>query len=474
MTQCFFDLTWTAMYLKKRSNFSGIQRAVVMLIEKAAAQIGAGNVYLGLYDRASRTYRTFPMTALSPGELTDPQSLRARLGYGGGQAGLHPVLKKYRNRPTKLFFHRLRLQAASMIGYERPFRLWNTTREDWRDHYQRHNGKSRPLAFVPLADVARPGDHFILLDGAYLVPKAAHAFRAARAMGLSTCTMVYDLIPIVVPNVVTGVGSLAFYNSLLESESYTDRYLADSDSARQDLRQFLAAHGIERPIDVVRLAQAPLPADVDTDTGPLSAKVDRVTYAKMLDSAVIDEQIRKLSSYPFVLCVGTLEARKNNWRLATAWDRLRHVEGLRLPKLVFAGRPGWLNDDFNRLMQATGQLGGWVEIVEGPSDRELEYLYKNCEFVAMPSLYEGWGLPVGEALSYGKTAVVSNTSSLPEVGLDLVEYCDPTSIDSIAEACLRLIADPDRRLALEQKIRESTLRSWDDVARDLVSAVMGD
>jgi glycosyltransferase involved in cell wall biosynthesis len=124
-------------------------------------------------------------------------------------------------------------------------------------------------------------------------------------------------------------------------------------------------------------------------------------------------------------------------------------------------------------MKATGNIGGWVEIVKGPSDRELAYLYKNCEFLAMPSLYEGWGLPVGEALSYGKTAVVSNTSSLPEVGLDLVEYCDPTSIDSIAEACLRLIADPDRRLALEQKIRESTLRSWDDVARDLVSAVIG-
>jgi glycosyltransferase involved in cell wall biosynthesis len=185
----------------------------------------------------------------------------------------------------------------------------------------------------------------------------------------------------------------------------------------------------------------------------------------------IPDRTRALTAYPFVLCVGTLETRKNNWRLAMVWDRLQRAEGLRVPKLIFAGRPGWKNDDFNRLMLGTQQLGGWVEIIEGPSDRELEYLYKNCEFVAMPSLYEGWGLPVGEALSYGKTAVVSSVSSLPEVGLDLVEYCDPTSIDSIAEACLRLIANTDRRLALEEKIRKAALRSWDDVARDLVSAI---
>lgn len=472
--QYFFDLTATATYLKRRTSFSGIQRAVVMLIEKVAVRVGAGNVHLGLFDRASGTYLTFPLTSLAPGELTDACSLRARLGYGRGQVGLHPVLNKYRDQPRKLWFHRLKFQAAYLVGYERPFTRKNMKRQEWRDHYARYLAKSRPLPFAPLADVALPGDQFVLLDGAYLGSSTAEAFRTVRAIGLSTCTMVYDLVPIVVPHVVQGLGPLTFYDSLLESESYTDRYLTDSESARQDLQQFLATHGIERPITVVRLAQAPLPTEIDTVTGPLAAKVDRKSFSQVLDSAAIDDRIRMLASYPFVLCVGTLEARKNNWRLATVWDRLRRVEGLRLPKLVFAGRRGWLNDDFNRLMNATGQLGGWVEIVEGPSDRELEYLYQNCEFVAMPSLYEGWGLPVGEALSYGKTAVVSNTSSLPEVGLDMVEYCDPTSINSIAEACLRLIADPDRRLALEEKIRESTLRSWDDVARDLVSGVLGE
>ena len=89
----------------------------------------------------------------------------------------------------------------------------------------------------------------------------------------------------------------------------------------------------------------------------------------------------------------------------------------------------------------------------------------------MPSLYEGWGLPVGEALSYGKTAVVSDSTSLPEVGGDMVEYCDPFSVDSLASACLRLIENPEHRMSLERKIRETRLRDWDSVAVDLVSVL---
>ena len=86
----------------------------------------------------------------------------------------------------------------------------------------------------------------------------------------------------------------------------------------------------------------------------------------------------------------------------------------------------------------------------------------------MPSIYEGWGLPVGEALSYGKTAIVADGSSLPEVGGDLVEYCDPGSVDSIAEAVRALVAAPERRLELERRISQAHLRRWRDVAEDLL------
>jgi glycosyltransferase involved in cell wall biosynthesis len=166
-----------------------------------------------------------------------------------------------------------------------------------------------------------------------------------------------------------------------------------------------------------------------------------------------------------------MESRKNIWRLAQAWLRLTQTPGLDVPKLVFAGKPGWYNDDFESLMKATGNLGGWVQFAKQPSDTELGFLYENCLFTATVSLYEGWGLPIGESLSFGKTAVVADNSSMPEVGGDLVEYCDAHSISSIYDACHKLIADPDHRHALESKIAGTSLRTWDDVTNDFMATI---
>lgn len=146
-------------------------------------------------------------------------------------------------------------------------------------------------------------------------------------------------------------------------------------------------------------------------------------------------------------------------------------EGVTVPRLILVGRPGWRNSEFNDLMSGTSNLYGWIEVINSPNDNELEYLYKNCEFAIQVSLFEGWGLPVGEALSYGKTCVVANTTSLPEVGGDLVEYCDPQSVDSIEAACIKLIRDVDYRRSLEERIGNTKLRSWEDVASDMIKKI---
>lgn len=86
-------------------------------------------------------------------------------------------------------------------------------------------------------------------------------------------------------------------------------------------------------------------------------------------------------------------------------------------------------------------------------------------------MYEGWGLPIGESLSFGKTAVVADNSSMPEVGGDLVEYCDAHSINSIYDACHKLISNPDHRRALEREISGASLRTWDDVTNDFLEAI---
>jgi hypothetical protein len=115
-------------------------------------------------------------------------------------------------------------------------------------------------------------------------------------------------------------------------------------------------------------------------------------------------------------------------------------------------------------------LGGWVIWLDAPTDAELDHLYRHCLFTATVSLYEGWGLPIGEGLSYGKTGVVSQTASMPEVGGDMVAYCDPASMQSM-EAAVLCCLDGAERHTLEARIAGTTLRSWDDVGRDVMAAL---
>ena len=472
MPRYFFDITGTVWHLKRAAHFSGIQRTVVMLVEKTAKIVGPENVYLSYFDKATRKYCTFSYTCLAEGELIRPTALRRRLGYSPVKRGIHPSIRKYRSRRAKLYFHTTLAWLNSLFHNEGFFMRRNSTRADWIDFHGRRDGNGEPLKTFSLEGLAEPDDHLVLLDGTFTVTRAADAFLKLRKQGLHVHTMIHDLIPITATEFVPALNQLTFHEWLRKSASYTTQYLTNSEATRRDLDYFCSAYSINHTVSVIPLAQARLPADTERDMGPLMQSVDRAAYPR-IGSETIDDRIRAMTSYPFVLCVGTIEIRKNVWRLATVWNRLRQVEGIELPKLIFAGKPGWMKQDFDELLSVTGHIFGWVEIVESPSDAELGYLYRNCQFLVMPSLYEGWGLPVGEALSYGKTAVVSNTTSLPEVGGNLVEYCDPTSIDSIADACLRLIADPKRRADLEVKIQEAHLRSWDDVAADLVKAIRG-
>ena len=217
---------------------------------------------------------------------------------------------------------------------------------------------------------------------------------------------------------------------------------------------------VDRPIQVIPLTQSMGRTRPQGTGKPL--------YDRARAQAGLDRRILNITKLPYVLVVGTMETRKNLWRLAQAWTRLAEDRDIEMPKLVLAGKKGWYIKDFMNWMKSSGNLNGWVEIVEKPSDRELAFLYENCTFTAMVSHYEGWGLPIGEGLGFGKTGVVADNSSMPEVGGDLVEYCDAESIDSIYRACRKLIADPDHRKALEARIAGTRLRTWDDVTEDII------
>ena len=165
---------------------------------------------------------------------------------------------------------------------------------------------------------------------------------------------------------------------------------------------------------------------------------------------------------PFVLCTGTLEPRKNLLRVLDAFAAL--PEHLRATHdLVLVGPRGWEFDEILRRAEGVARLLGHV------SEDDLAALYQSCEVFCYPSLYEGFGLPLLEAMSAGAASITSAVSSLPEVGGEGVRYVDPGSVDSIASALAELLESESERRRLREIARERSRRfSWERTARETI------
>ena len=182
-------------------------------------------------------------------------------------------------------------------------------------------------------------------------------------------------------------------------------------------------------------------------------------------------QVAHLRDRPFVLMVSTIEARKNHMYLVAAWKQFLD-EGLDPPDLVFVGRVGWRVKSLMEMLETTRYFDERIHIVHDLSDEDLNTLYSACLFTAFPSFVEGWGLPVGESLAHGKPCVASSTSSVPEVGGDLVDYLDPQNLREGIEVLRRMIFDePYRQKRTEEIVSKFKLRSWQDVGADLLHQV---
>jgi glycosyltransferase involved in cell wall biosynthesis len=172
----------------------------------------------------------------------------------------------------------------------------------------------------------------------------------------------------------------------------------------------------------------------------------------------------------FILAVGTIEPRKNYSRLLDAYRTLRSRRGappiiigsrVGVPQLVIAGRPGWAyGDTLQRIRDEPG-----VRYLGHVDEPTLAALYESASVLAYPSLYEGFGLPLLEAMAHGVPAVIGKAGALPELAGGAAIEVDPEEVDAIAAGLEKLLSDESlrRKLSAAGK-RRSAGFTWERAA----------
>jgi alpha-1,3-rhamnosyl/mannosyltransferase len=173
----------------------------------------------------------------------------------------------------------------------------------------------------------------------------------------------------------------------------------------------------------------------------------------------------------YVLFLGNIEPRKNIVRLVRAYENLP-VTLRNKYSLVLAGGVGWNNDEIAKTIENSVASGHKVITTGYVSEKQRASLYKNASVFAFPSLYEGYGLPVLEAASYGVPVVASDLSVLREVMGQGAAYCDPMKTSSITETLRAVLESKAVRARLVDGGSAAVSdKSWDRVAKSIYKRI---
>lgn len=262
---------------------------------------------------------------------------------------------------------------------------------------------------------------------------------------------VHDLAFLFYPD--AALPSLHHYLNVVVPRSVrrADHIIADSHHTAQDLQE-----------------QWQVPAEA---ISVVQGAVDHSRFRPTTDPARLAavRQRYGIGDRPFILGLSRLEPRKNFVRLIEAFHQAR--QEARLPhRLVIGGSKGWLYDAIFARVQELG-LEEHVHFPGFVADEDLPALYAAAEFFAYPSLYEGFGLPIVEALACGTPVLTGDNSCLPEAGGPGALYVRVEEVESIAQGILQLAQDEQLRVRLrEAGLAHAAQFTWERSAQQLIAA----
>jgi glycosyltransferase involved in cell wall biosynthesis len=304
--------------------------------------------------------------------------------------------------------------------------------------------------YFDFADFAQ-GDIFFEPDSSWTEPLNRGAlFRRLKAQGVIVVVLNHDAIPIILPEVCHPNTLVSFSETIADHLQYADYALATSAGVARDLgkvsERFLSRSMTMR---VIKLGADFAPPG-SADEGDLFAA-----------------RFPELAPLRFLLSVGTIEPRKNHALLLQAFDRLAAKDA----GLVIVGRKGWMADDTLAALTGHPDFGKRVFWLTALDDQALLSLYRHAYASVLPSQYEGYGLPVVEALSQGCVTVASDAGSLPEVAAGHAVFFRRGDGEALYAILDRLYGDRDYYARLKASARSFSPTPWREAGRTVAAAL---
>lgn len=289
----------------------------------------------------------------------------------------------------------------------------------------------------------------ILPDAYWAKEEVWPAVARARNKGAKTAVVVYDLIPLTHPQFVSPKATASFKRYLKNVAEHADMIVAISDTVRHQIKALLNTP--EYNTQCKHFASFELGAEFQQPSGKVRESVKKV-FAEDAKNA------------PHLM-VATFDPRKNHHYAMDAFEKIWETEPKR--KLCFIGRVGWLCEDVVERLQKHPRFGKQLFGLHDVSDAELNYCYQRARSVIFPSIVEGFGLPIVEALWHGRHVFASDTAIHREVGRDECNYCDLANPTSLAQQILAWESQHDEISPARQSSYQPV--SWQQSIESLIS-----
>lgn len=420
------------MLVNWSGQLTGIQRVEYHLAKRFAEQ---GNVKFCVFDKARNQIGEFDFKHIAyKVEMLQHQQAQPS---NPGEVDAASTSEPYRQLVKKMIKRVGRtIPAGRAKAYLRR-----------RYQHMRERGASGPsLEKVQF----QKGDVFLILSGDWSDDIFANLMTNLRAKtDFSVLQIVYDMLPAFYPAYFVPGMPQQFSRYMERMLALSDGVITISEATKRDIQRFQKEHKQRlTPVQVIRLGD------------------------DFVKSKAVKPNLN-IKKGQFMLCLCTIEARKNHQLFYMAM-REAVERGIDLPPLVLVGKRGWLIDDFLYAIENDPELSKRIIIAGAINDQELSWCLQNCMFSVFPSFYEGWGLPVAESLFYGKFCLASNSSSIPEVGGDLVEYFSPNDPMTLLDKMNFYSTHPKELQKKESRIAKSyKVTSWDDAFKQAEGFVNG-